>query len=124
AKVARYAPRSLQAAQRHLIDAEQEIQRNRYDLGAAQRLAGQARYEARHATYLAQLIERVLREQKDGEGGLEALILSWEAPLRRIADHMELSIGFDTGMQAPMQEIGEHAQHQAQEMRRLKQELL
>ena len=30
-----FAPRSLQAAKRHLAEAEQEIQRNRYDVGAA-----------------------------------------------------------------------------------------
>ena len=35
AKVEKFAPRSLQAAKRHLADAEQEIQRNRYDLDAA-----------------------------------------------------------------------------------------
>ena len=36
---------------------------------------------------------------------------------------MELSAQFDKGMQAPMQEINEHAGQQAQEVRRLKQEL-
>ncbi len=32
AKVERYAPRTLQSAKRHLSEAEQEIQRNRYDV--------------------------------------------------------------------------------------------
>jgi outer membrane protein OmpA-like peptidoglycan-associated protein len=36
---------------------------------------------------------------------------------------MELAAQFDKGMQAPMQEINEHAGQQAQEVRRLKQEL-
>ena len=36
---------------------------------------------------------------------------------------MELSAQFDKGMQPPMQEINEHAGQQAQEVRRLKQEL-
>jgi OOP family OmpA-OmpF porin len=36
---------------------------------------------------------------------------------------MQLSAQFDKGMQAPMQEINEHAAQQAQEVRRLKQEL-
>ncbi len=123
AKVGKLAPRSLQAAKRYLTEAEQEIQRNRYDVSSPRKLAAQARYEARHATYLAQLIERVLKEENDDQAGLEGLILSWEEPLRRIAGEMELSAQFDKGVQAPMQEINEHAGQQAQEVRRLKQEL-
>jgi outer membrane protein OmpA-like peptidoglycan-associated protein len=123
AKVGKLAPRSLQAAKRYLAEAEQEIQRNRYDVGQPRKLAAQARYEARHATYLAQLIERVNKEEGDDQAGVEGLILSWEEPLRRIATEMELSAQFDQGMQAPMKEINEHAGQQAQEVRRLKQEL-
>ena len=123
AKVGKLAPRSLQAAKRYLAEAEQEIQRNRYEVSQPRKLAAQARYEARHATYLAQLIERVLKEESDDQAGVEALILSWEEPVKRIATEMELSAQFDKGMQAPMQEINEHAGQQAQEGRRLKQEL-
>jgi OmpA-OmpF porin, OOP family len=123
AKVGKLAPRSLQAAKRYLAEADQEIQRNRYDVSSPRKLAAQARYEARHATYLAQLIERVSKEEGDDQAGIEALILSWEEPLKRIAGEMELSAQFDKGMQAPMQEINEHAGQQAQEVRRLKQEL-
>ena len=36
---------------------------------------------------------------------------------------MELDIRFDEGQQGPMKELGEYAQQQSQEMRRLKQEL-
>jgi outer membrane protein OmpA-like peptidoglycan-associated protein len=121
AKVARYAPRTLQSAKRNLAEAEQEIQRNRYDVTQPRKLAAQARYDARHATYLAKQIEGVLQQEK--EAGLEALILSWEEPLQRIASDMELDIRFDEGQQGPMKELGEYAQQQAQEMRRLKQEL-
>ena len=123
AKVGKLAPRSLQAAKRYLAEADQELQRNRYDVNSPRKLAAQARYEARHATYLAQLIERVLREQSNDEGGVEALILSWEEPLRRMAGEMEVAAQFDQGMQAPMQELTENVQQQAQEVRRLKQEL-
>jgi len=123
AKVAKFAPRSLQAAKRYLAQAEQEIQRNRYEMSEPRKLAAQARYEARHATYLAQLIERTLKEESVDQAGVEALILSWEEPLKRIATEMELSAQFDKGMQATMQEINEHAATQAQEARRLKQEL-
>lgn len=123
AKIGKLAPRTLQAAKRYLAEADQEIQRNRYDVGQPRKLAAQARYEARHATYLAQLIERVLKEENDDQAGVEALVLSWEEPLKQIAGEMELSAQFDKGMQAPMQEINEHAGQQSQELQRLKQEL-
>jgi OOP family OmpA-OmpF porin len=123
AKVEKFAPRSIEAAKRHLAEAEQEIQRNRYDLGAARKLAAQARYEARHAMYLAQQIDTVRKQEDDDQAGIEALILSVEDPLRRIAQEMELSAQFDQGLQPPIKELGEHAGQQAAELRRLKQEL-
>jgi OOP family OmpA-OmpF porin len=123
AKVARYAPRTLQSAKRHVAEAEQEIQRNRYDVAQPRRLAAQASYDARHAIYLAEQIQRVLQQEKDGQAGIEGLILSWEEPLQRIASDMELDIRFDNGLQGPIQELREHAQQQAQEVRRLKQEV-
>ncbi|AMN45954.1 hypothetical protein ACG33_02265 [Steroidobacter denitrificans] len=124
AKVERLAPRSLAAARRHLADAEQEIQRSRYDLAASRRLAVRASYEARHAMHLAHLIERTLQQQKDGQAGLEALMLSWEEPLQRMAADMELSLRFDEGMQSSLRELTERVQQQVQERRRLNQELL
>jgi outer membrane protein OmpA-like peptidoglycan-associated protein len=123
AKVGKLAPRSLGAAKRYLAEAEQELQRNRYEVSGPRKLAAQARYEARHAAYLSQLAERVLKEEDDDQAGIEGLVLSWEDPLKRIAGEMELAAQFDKGMQAPMQEINEHASQQAQEVRRLKQEL-
>jgi OmpA-OmpF porin, OOP family len=123
AKIERYAPRTMQAAKRHLADAEQEVQRNRYDVDVPRKLAAQSRYEVRHATYLAQQIEHVLQQEKDDQAGVEALILSLEAPVERIASDMELSARFDKGMEPALQEVGERAQQQTQEVRRLKEEL-
>lgn len=122
-KAGRHAPNTLQSAKRHLADAEQEIQRNRYDVGPAKRLAEQARSQARHAIHLAQLIERMLREEKAGSGAMEERLLSWEQPLERIARDMDLSVTFERGIEGPLQEIGEQVQRQAQELRRLRQEL-
>jgi outer membrane protein OmpA-like peptidoglycan-associated protein len=123
AKVARFAPRTLQSAKRNLAEAEQEIDRNRYDVAQPRKLAAQARYDVKHATYLAQQVQRTMQQEKDDQAGIEALILSWEEPLERIAADMELDIRFDEGQQKPMKEIGEYAQQQSQEMRRLKQEI-
>jgi outer membrane protein OmpA-like peptidoglycan-associated protein len=121
--VARFAPRTLQSAKRNLAEAEQEIDRNRYDVAQPRKLAAQARYDVKHATYLAQQVQRTMQQEKDDQAGIEALILSWEEPLERIAADMELDIRFDEGQQKPMKEIGEYAQQQSQEMRRLKQEI-
>lgn len=122
AKVERFAPRTLQAARRYLAEAEQEIQRNRYDLMLPKNLAAQASYEARHASYLATLIADVL-EQSAEEGGVEGLILSWEEPVKRIASSVDLDVRFDAGVQPALKEVGEHVQQQQQELNRLKQEL-
>ncbi len=50
-----------------------------------------------------------MKEEGDDQAGVEGLVLSWEEPLKRIAAEMELSAQFDKGMQAPMQELNEHA---------------
>ena len=122
AKVDRHAPRTLQAARRYLVEAEQEIQRNRYDLMLPRNLAAQASYEARHAAYLAQRIGSALQE-RDEKAGIEVLILSWEEPLKRIASDMDLSLRFDEGVQPALKEFGEHVRRQRQELSRLQQEL-
>ena len=122
AKVERVAPRTLQTAKRYLAEAEQEIQRNRYDLMLPRNLAAQASYEARHASFLARLIAQTL-SQRDEEAALEALILSWEEPLGRIASNLDLAARFDEGMQPAIKELGEHVQRQRQDLGRLKQEL-
>lgn len=123
AKVEKTAPRSLQAAKRYLAQAEQEIASNRYDTTLPKNLAAQASYEARHALYLAQLIDATLRKQKDDQSGLEELVLSWEEPLRRVAAEMNLSPRFDAGVQPTLQEMLVQAQKQREEANRLKQEL-
>jgi OOP family OmpA-OmpF porin len=123
AKVENAAPRSLDAAKRYLAESEQEVQRNRYDLAAARKLAAQASYEARHAMYLSKQIEGVRQQEDDDQAGIEALILSVEEPLKRAASEVDLSAEFDKGLQPPIKSLGEHASRQAQELRRLKQEL-
>jgi OOP family OmpA-OmpF porin len=120
AKVGKVAPRSLDAARRYLAQAEQEIQRNRYDLAAARNLAGQARYEARHAAYLAKLIGTASEAEKADKAGFEAMILAWEDPLKRMAKDMELDVQFDAGFEPALQELDEHARQQQEEIHRLK----
>jgi len=122
-KVEKFAPRSLQAARRNLAQAEQEINHNRYDTSVPKSLAAEAVYEARHALYLARLVNTTLTKEKEGQAGTEELILSWEEPLRSLGTEMDVAPKFDAGMQKAMQDMLANAQQQRQEMRRLKQDL-
>ena len=122
-EVQKLAPRTLQAAKRYLNDAEQEINRNRYDLAVPKNLAAQATYEARHALYLAQLIQTTLQKEDDDQFGMEELFLSWEEPLKRIAGELEVQPRFDEGFLRPMQDMLERVQKQQSELRRLSQDV-
>lgn len=122
-KVEKFAPRTLQSAKHDLAQAEQEINRNRYDTSVPKGLAADAVYEARHGLYLARLIASTLAKEKDGQAGIEELILSWEEPLRSIGTEMELAPKFDAGMQKAMQDMLAYAQKQRQDIRRLTQDL-
>ena len=122
-KVERYAPRTLQAAKRYLAEAEQEISRNRYDMTVPKNLIEQARYEARHALYFADLIRQVLDKEDDKQYGLEELLLNWEEPLKRIASELEIQPRFDEGYLRTMQDLLEQVQRQQQAVRRLTQDV-
>jgi len=122
-KVERYAPRTLQAAKRYLSEAEQEINRNRYDMTVPQNLVEQARYEARHALYLSELIQTTLKKENDDQFGMEELFLGFEEPLKRIAGELEVAPRFDEGFLRPLQSMLDQAQKQQQENRRLREEI-
>ncbi|MEM7611078.1 MAG: OmpA family protein [Pseudomonadota bacterium] len=81
ARVGRLAPITLQESKDLLARAEKELNENRYDTDLPRSLAQQANYEARHAIYLAE----VVRQVRDKDLTVEALILQWESPLRDIA---------------------------------------
>lgn len=123
AKVGKFAPRSLDASKRYLAQAEQEINRNRYDNSVAGNLAAQASYEAQHSLYLAKLIAATLQKEDDDQAGLEELILSWEEPLRQIAVAVDLQPSFDAGVQPTMQALLTQTQEQRKDVHRLTREL-
>jgi OmpA-OmpF porin, OOP family len=122
-KVEKVAPRTLGAAHKYLADAEQEITHNRYDTVVPQKLAGQARYEAAHALYLAQLIAGAQQMESDKKAGFEDMVLSWEGPLVKIANELDVPVSFDQGYLRPMDDILAKVQKQQAETRRLTQEL-
>jgi outer membrane protein OmpA-like peptidoglycan-associated protein len=92
-KVKDRAPKTLQRAQHLIKEAEKELNTNRYDTDVARSLAQQAKYEARHAIYLANTI----KEMKDKKQSLEDMMLAAEMPLQQIAEKMDLVASFETG---------------------------
>ena len=117
-----YAPRTLEAAKKYLAQGEQEITRNRYDTDVPRSLAQQATYEARHALYLAETIKPLLKSDKD-EHALEALMLAWEEPLKRMATELEINARFDNGYLRPTQDFIERIGKLQQELRSLRQDV-
>jgi len=116
-KVERWAPRTLAAAKKYLADAEREIEQNRYDTDLPRSLAQQARYEARHALYLAQLIRKV----EDDKNGIENLILAWEEPLRKMASELDVEPRFDEGFAPALDGLLAHVQQLERELQREQQ---
>jgi hypothetical protein len=95
ARVPRLAPLTYEKARSLLADAERELSENRYDTDLPRSLAQQANYEARHAIYLAQLIERLRGEDKT----LEDLILIYEQPLADISAAADKVAQLDKGIE-------------------------
>jgi len=81
ARVGKYAPLTLGSAKQLLSEAERELSENRYDTDRPRSLARRANYQAKHAIYLA----TVVRDVRDKNITVEALVLEWEAPLAEIA---------------------------------------
>jgi OmpA-OmpF porin, OOP family len=101
ARVPRLAPRTYEKARSLLAEAERELNENRYDTDLPRSLAQQANYEARHAIYLAGLIDR-LREE---EQSLEDLILSYEQPLADISAAADKVAQLDKGVEPVVTEL-------------------
>jgi outer membrane protein OmpA-like peptidoglycan-associated protein len=87
------APKTLKLAQALVKQAEKELNENRYDTDVARGLAQQAKYEAKHAIYLANTIKQL----KDKDQSWEDLMLASEMPLRQIAEKTDQAASFDTG---------------------------
>ncbi|GAB1266135.1 OmpA family protein [Aurantivibrio infirmus] len=100
-RVDRYAPLTLSKAESLLAEAERELVENRYDTDRPRLLAKQARYEAKHAIYIADAV-KPLREKDQSP---EEFILSAEIPVAEIASGLDLVAEFDTGMEQPTKQI-------------------
>jgi outer membrane protein OmpA-like peptidoglycan-associated protein len=114
AKVPEFAPRSFAVAQQQLALADQQLTRGRYELAEPKRLAAQAAYEARHAQYLAGLIE--MAQGKDGQKQqlAEQQLLAIEDPIRQLVMELEVPAVFDQGYTAALSEARSKVQQQQQ----------
>lgn len=101
ARVPRLAPKTYEKARALLAEAERELNDNRYDTDLPRSLAQQANYEARHAIYLARLIERLRAEDQS----IEDLILSYEQPLTQISAAADKVAQLDQGIEPVAQEL-------------------
>jgi outer membrane protein OmpA-like peptidoglycan-associated protein len=101
ARVPRLAPNTFAKAQALLAQAELELNNNRYDTDLPRSIAQQANYEARHAIYLAGLIEMM----RDENRSLEDIILSYEEPLSEISAAADKVAQLDKGAEPVAAEL-------------------
>lgn len=119
AKVEKYAPKTLQRSRELLAEAEQALTESRYEIDVPRSLARQAEYEARHAIYLATIIQSI----DDEEMTTEDLILEWEKPLRSIADTARVLAAFDGGYDETTGAIVAYIEDRQAHIRELEQDL-
>ncbi|MBU2676564.1 MAG: OmpA family protein [Gammaproteobacteria bacterium] len=100
-RVDRYAPKTLAKAEALLGQAESALTQDRYDTDEPRSLARQAKYEVKHAMYLA----RELKPVRDRDVSLEDFALANEAPIVSIAGSLDLVAELDEGFDAPTNAI-------------------
>ncbi len=113
------APLILKRAQELVQKAEKELNENRYDTDVARSLAMQAKYEAKHAIYLNNLIKQTQKQKLSQE----EILLNAEAPLQKIAAELDIVAEFDNGIEAATANIVEHIRKVLDENANLTQRL-
>ena len=116
-KAERYAPITLKKAKRLLQRAEKELTQNRYDTDLPRSLAQDAKYEAKHAMYLAKAVQSARKLTA------EQLILEWERPIAQIAAAADMRAEFDQGYQGPTNQIIAYIDDREVEAQRLNQDI-
>lgn len=94
-RVERYAPKTLAKAELLLGQAEKSLAENRYDTDEPRSLAREAKYEAKHAIYLAETLKPV----RDRDVSLEDYALANERPMAQIASTLDQVAEFDQGFE-------------------------
>lgn len=119
-RAGRYAPKTLDKATALLARAERELEENRYDADLPRSLAREAKYEARHAIYLADY----LRKAREMDWSEEDLVLQWEQPIHQIAAAADMVAALDQGYEKPAREIGVYIEDLRKQNQSLEQDLL
>lgn len=117
-KIHKLAPKTLERARTLLAQAEKALTDNRYDTDLPRSLAQQAQYEARHAIYLAGLIERAHEHRLT----MEDVILDWETPVREIAAAADVASELHRGYREPTSRIISFIDAQQWRLQKLDQE--
>jgi len=100
-RVDRDAPKTLAKAISLLAQAEKSLRENRYDTDEPRSLARQAKYEVKHAMYLA----RTLKPVRERDVSLEDFALASERPIERIAGTLDQVAELDQGSEGPTMAI-------------------
>lgn len=111
------APKTLQKARELSRQAEKELNENRYDTDLARNLAQMAKYEAKHAIFLAKAIKNMKKSTT------EDLLLAAEKPVQQIAASMDMLAKFDDGYDKPTAQIIENITEQQDSLSKLTQQV-
>jgi outer membrane protein OmpA-like peptidoglycan-associated protein len=95
------ADKTLAMAHRLALQVENLLKQNRYDTDEARQMAQEAKYEASHAIYLNQYIDKIKKEKFTWED----VILTNESQIKRIAAELDTLARFDNGVDAAVSEI-------------------
>jgi len=93
AKTEKFAPLSVQRSREYLARAEQALDLNRYETEEPISLAEKASYEARHAMYIAGVVQQVRKKNIS----VEQLILAWESPLTAAGEAADIDVDLSEG---------------------------
>jgi len=104
--VKRYAPKTYEKAKNLLAKAEEMLERDRYETGKVGKLVRDATYEVTHSIYLNDHVKILRKEEKKKED----ILLACEAPVRSIAQTMEIVPDFSGGINAPTRRLIEAIQ--------------
>ncbi|MGH7601355.1 MAG: OmpA family protein, partial [bacterium] len=108
-------PLTFGKGQALLAEAENILNTNRYAADTAREKAEAAEYEIRHATYLAEQIQRL----KADERGWEKALLANELLVTKVSQAFNFSPQFDAGIAKPLDDIRSAIQTLREEERRL-----
>lgn len=114
-KVGKYAPKTLQHSKDLLAEAEDRLQKDRYDTDGPRTLAREAKYEVMHATNMAGMLAKL--DKKDMT--TEDLMLQGESAIASVAAELDLLPEFDQGYGLTTASVLKKLDEQSQQQSRL-----